>query len=100
MVEKKDEKIKPGEAKLVDRAIAIREQDIFERNNLGFSTRVVVQCSLPHRDPGNSLQVWTRTNGDLCLSIQPQWYKKDEKMICTGYPCHIPSAKADGLQFQ
>jgi len=32
--------------------------------------RQLVQCTLPHSDPGN-VQVWTRTNGHLTLAIRP-----------------------------
>ncbi len=73
-------------AKLLDQAVTIREQSVFERNALGFSSRIFVQCSLPHRNPGNELDVWTRVNGNVCISIQPKRYIKDGEKICVGYP--------------
>src|SRR5258708_5943280 len=81
-------KIKHGQAKLIDRAVEIREQNVLDRNELGFSTRIFVQCSLPHRDPakkGNT-NVWKRVNGNFSLRIQPGWDEKDGKEFCIGYP--------------
>lgn len=33
--------------------------------------RQLVQATLPHRNPGDDVHVWTRTNGNLTLSVQP-----------------------------
>lgn len=79
-------KIETSKVKLLDQAVNIREQSVFERDDLGFATRFFVQCSLPHRNPGNDLKFWARTNGNFCLSIQPHWYIKEGKEICVGYP--------------
>lgn len=79
-------KLKPKQTKFLSQAAEIRESDVFSRNDLGFSSRIFVQCSLPHRDPGNELDVWTRVNGNLCISIQPKRYIKDGEKICVGYP--------------
>ena len=35
-----------------------------------YMARQLVQCTLPHSDPGN-VPVWTRTNGHLTLAIRP-----------------------------
>ena len=35
-----------------------------------YMARQLVQCTLPHSDPGN-VSVWTRTNGHLTLAIRP-----------------------------
>jgi hypothetical protein len=35
-----------------------------------FLAREFILCTLPHRNPGNVL-VWSRTNGNLTLGIQP-----------------------------
>jgi hypothetical protein len=35
-----------------------------------FLARQLVQTTLPHADPGN-VPVWSRTNGNLTLTIQP-----------------------------
>jgi replication initiator protein len=79
-------KLSPNQEKLVDSALTIRNLSIVERDELGFSTRIFVQCSLPHRDPGPDQTLWTRTNGNLCFSIQPKIYMKEGQQICIGYP--------------
>jgi hypothetical protein len=51
-----------------------------------FLARFLVQCTLPHKDPGK-VPVWKRKNGDYTLVIQPGW---DEKNDCSvGYPYGI-----------
>lgn len=86
MAEEKTTKLKPGQRKLVDRAEEIRLQSVFDRDEMGFSTRMFVQCNLPHSDPGDDLQVWTRENGNVCLSIQPKRYRIGNELKCIGYP--------------
>ncbi len=79
-------KLKPSHIKLLDKVVAIRQRTALDRDELGFSTRVLVQCSLPHRNPGDDVPVWTRSNGNLNLSIQPKRYIKDGETFCVGYP--------------
>ena len=45
--------------------------------------RQLVQCTLPHSNPGNEV-LWTRTNGNLTLSLQPHIDRKTRKAL---YPC-------------
>jgi len=71
---------------LLDIALAINEKDAAQANALGFSTRVLVQASLPHRDPGNDLEAWVRTNGNLSLLIRPGMIVKDGAPQKVGYP--------------
>lgn len=56
---------------LPSRAAAILGTSAQEANALGFSTRVLVQASLPHREPRNDPRAWVRTNGNYSLIIQP-----------------------------
>lgn len=79
-------KLKPSQTKLLNHAAEIRENDVFSRTELGFSSRIFVQCSLPHRDPGDDLPEWMRVNGKLCLTITPVRYMKDGQRISVGYP--------------
>lgn len=72
--------------KLLEHAANIRTKSVMDRDDIGFSTRVLVQCNLPHSDPGNELPMWSRTNGNTCLSIQPRWYMKNGHPVCIGYP--------------
>lgn len=81
-------RLKPSQAKLISKAVEIQKRSALERDEMGFSTRMFVQCSLPHRDPakkGNP-QVWKRINGTFSLRIQPGWDEKDGKWFCIGYP--------------
>lgn len=78
--------LSPSEVKLIDHAVEIRRLDVFERDELGFAARMFVQCCLPHRDPGDDLPEWIRSNGNLSLTITPVKYMKDGKKISSGYP--------------
>ena len=74
-------------SKLVEKIIEIGEEDVLEANALGFSSRVQVQVSLPHRDPGKPCEVWTRRNGHTSLSIVPGKYvDRSGKVINIGFP--------------
>ena len=51
-----------------------------------FLARFLVQCTLPHKDPGK-VPVWKRRNGAYTLIIQPGW---DDRNDCPlGYPYGI-----------
>jgi len=72
--------------KLANKIDEVRQIDVFDRDEVGFASRVLVQCNLPHSDPGNDLRVWTRANGNSYLSIKPGEYMKNGKLVCMGYP--------------
>jgi len=57
--------------KLEDRAVAILSTSAQEAKSLGFSTRVLVQASMPHKEPRNNPRAWIRKNGNYSLIIQP-----------------------------
>lgn len=70
-----------AQLELVEVAAAIREQpDAAER---AFMARQLVQCTLPHSDPGN-VPIWKRSSGNTTLAIQPGMDIDTEKSI--GYP--------------
>jgi hypothetical protein len=48
-----------------------------------FMARQLVQCTLPHSNPGDKLPAWARKNGNLTLSIKPG---SDEVGKTFGYP--------------
>ena len=48
-----------------------------------YMARQLVQCTLPHTNPGN-MPVWSRKNGNLTLSIVPVVDRKTGKSY--GYP--------------
>ena len=45
-----------------------------------FMARQLVQCTLPHSDPGDT-PIWTRTNGNLTLVIQPHIDRQTRKAM-------------------
>jgi hypothetical protein len=71
----------PARAKLLDAAASIRmDPDAVER---AYLARQLVQCTLPHRDPGD-VEVWTRTNGSRTLVMQRGYDDYTKKLM--GYP--------------
>jgi hypothetical protein len=54
--------------RLLDAAEAIRLDP--DKTEAAFIARQLVQATLPHKNPGNDLLEWTRTNGNLTLSIR------------------------------
>ena len=78
---------KPSELASVERALAIRDRDPWETDEVGFLTRELVQVGLPHDNPGTDKRVWTRRNGNLVLSIQPKFTTdRNGNERCIGYP--------------
>ena len=51
--------------------------------DLTYMARELVQCTLPHSDPGQ-VPFWKRTNGNLTLSIVSDYDPKNGKLV--GYP--------------
>lgn len=79
--EQKQLVITPAQLKLLDAAADIRQNpDAVER---AYLARQLVQCTLPHRDPGD-VEVWTRTNGSLTLVMQRGYDDYTKKLM--GYP--------------
>jgi hypothetical protein len=70
-----------AQEKLLDAATAIRlDPDAVER---AYMARQLVQCTLPHSNPGN-IERWLRRNGNFALVIRPGW--DIEKDCSMGYP--------------
>jgi hypothetical protein len=65
--------------RLVDAAAAIRLDP--DKTEAAFMARQLVQATLPHKNPGD-VPLWSRTNGDLTLTIQPG----QERGKLLGYP--------------
>jgi hypothetical protein len=71
----------PARLKLVEAAAEIMERP--DAAEAAFLARQLVQCTLPHSDPGN-VEAWQRRSGNLTLVIQRGW--DDEKETPIGYP--------------
>ena len=90
MADETDEKTTPPltrqQRRLLDAAALIWE-DAATPKEAAYMARELVQCSLPHRNPGDT-PIWSRKNGNLVFSIQPG-YKLDPvtgKHLYIGYP--------------
>lgn len=69
--------------KLIEAAADIALDRATEKD-AAYMARELVQCTLPHKNPGNSKPAWTRKNGNLTLSIRPGWDSAKGQPI--GYP--------------
>lgn len=67
--------------KLLDAAEAIRFDP--DKTEAAFIARQLVQATLPHKNPGD-VPAWSRTNGNLTLTIQSGW--NHDKNRAVGYP--------------
>ena len=56
---------------------------------LAFLARELVQCTLPHSDPGQ-VSFWARTNGNMTLSIVSGFDPRKTRLV--GYPIRQHSA--------
>ena len=71
----------PAKLKLVEASSAIRSDP--ENVEWAFMARQLVQCTLPHRNPGN-VERWMRRNGTLSLVIRQGWDAGLDRPL--GYP--------------
>jgi hypothetical protein len=62
-------KLTPAQRKLLDLSAKIFDEPA-TRQDAAYLPRELVQVTLPHKNPGN-VPVWTRTNGNLTIGIQP-----------------------------
>lgn len=63
---------------LLDAAVDIHQNP--DATETAFMARQLVQCTLPHSDPGD-VPIWTRTNGNLTLVIQPHIDRQTRKAL-------------------
>ena len=54
------------------------------KQDAAFMARELIQCTLPHSDPGPDLPAWIRVNGTRALIIQPGYDSDQRKSY--GYP--------------
>ena len=70
--------LSPVANRLLEAAVDIQQNP--DATDKAYMARQLVQCTLPHSDPGNEA-LWTRTNGNLTLSIQPHIDRKTRKAL-------------------
>lgn len=68
--QKKNKPLTRAHLKLIDAAANIALDRPTEKDT-AYMARELVQCTLPHKNPGDQKPVWTRRNGSLTLAIQP-----------------------------
>ncbi len=68
-------KITPHMLRVADAAVDISEHPADERDK-AFTTRYLVQATLPYRNPKGDPPIWFRTNGNYTLSIQPGYVRR------------------------
>ena len=70
---------------LIQESFALQEQDAIEAGSLGFLGRLMVQATMPHRDPGD-VRGWGRQNGSLSLTMQPGMISGPKGPVSLGLP--------------
>ena len=63
---------------LLDAVVDIQQNP--DATEAAFMARQLVQCTLPHSDPGD-VPIWTRTNGNLTLTVRPDFDRKTHKAL-------------------
>ncbi|WP_125469219.1 replication protein RepA [Methylomagnum ishizawai] len=74
--------ITPAKRKLIDNSVAIFG-DAATSKESAYMARELVQCTLPHKNPGD-IPAWSRRNGNLILTIRPGWNSNKQEVY--GYP--------------
>ncbi len=70
---------------LINASEAIQDIDALGAKTLSFMARILVQATLPHKDPG-IVAAWGRQNGTESISIQPGIVWEDGKPKTMGLP--------------
>jgi hypothetical protein len=56
------------------------------KDAVAFMGRALILATLPHKNPGNDVRVWWRTNGDLSLSVQAGEFAINGQVVRFGLP--------------
>lgn len=80
--ERRAQKITKSKLRFVETALRIKEESP-ELHPMAFLATFLIQCTLPHSDPGN-VPIWKRVNNEYTLAIQPGWDFILDKPL--GYP--------------
>lgn len=74
--------------RLAREALAISQQEALEAGTLGYMARLLVQATLPHKDPGPGISTFERSNGDFHLVVMAPpriglpWGKSPRVLLC------------------
>jgi hypothetical protein len=69
----------------IEDLVAMEQEEARRAGALGYMSRVLVQATLPHSDPGD-VKVWGKDNGVVSLSIQAGAYLDNGEPRSVGYP--------------
>lgn len=75
-------RLSADQQKLIEASVTIFGEPA-TRKDAAYMPRELVQVTLPHKNPGN-VPIWTRSNGNHSVGIQPGYDLKTGK--CYGYP--------------
>lgn len=76
-------KISPVTKRFMNTVDEMRGQPSALMDQIAHMPTPLIQCTLPHSDPGN-VDVWERENGGLILTMRRGWNRTERKFI--GYP--------------
>ncbi len=72
--------------KLIVEAFAIEAEEAKQAGAIGYMAQLLVQASLPYKNPGDDINAWGRENGGFSLMIQPGYTMKNGKPVSIGLP--------------
>lgn len=79
---------------------AIEKENAWDAGEVGYINSVMVQATLPYREPKGNPAVWGRTSGEWSLVIQPGMYLESQKQTLPSGKTKITNvAKSIGYPF-
>ncbi len=88
MAEEQSRRRRTDAERIAREALAISHQEAIDAGVLGYMSRLLVQATLPHKDPGPGVSTFERSNGDFRLlvmappSIGLPWGKCPRVLLC------------------
>lgn len=67
--------------RLFDEAMAIEAEEAKKAGAIGYLGRVLVQATLPYREPRDNPPAWGRRNGNVALVIQPGYTIREQSIV-------------------
>lgn len=80
--------------RLYDESVAIEREDAWKAGQVGYINRVLVQATLPYREPKHNPPVWGRRAGNASLVIQPGMYLVEEKVVSASGKARVETRPA------
>jgi hypothetical protein len=77
--------ITKAQQRFVEHVVDIHEMSAQDADSLSYMTRVLIQATMPHRDPGD-VPVYGRSNGNFSMTIQPGFRMVNNEPVNLGIP--------------